>query len=458
MWFLLGAAGLLLPLLLAVGGRGAVGAPLARRSLLALALLTLLHLPTPLPEGLLLWDGRLAGSLSTGVSEGVVALLLLALLSPSVPPRAEHALLLACCSGGWVLLPWSQDLLLTFFALQLANLTLYLLLGSTGRGEGALATSLKYLLLSALASALFLAGLLLLYLATGTVELPALTLLSRSEPLGVGVLLLTLGLLLKLGVAPFHLWAPDVYGSGPAWTASLMMTLPKAPLLLTLGGLLPLLPAWEGWLAPAALLSLLLGTVGMGGQRTVRRWLAFSSLAHGGYALLLLGGGEVGGALFYTVTYLPATALLLTLLRGDPSLRSWAGLALRSPALALPVLLALLSLLGLPPLAGFTGKWVLLGALGDRPLLLGAVVVSSLLGAAYYLRAVRWTVIDLPLLRGTGPTVAGATTLALLTTLLLLFPWKPASLLAGVLMGEAQRGGREGWGFPRGVVRRGQKA
>lgn len=437
MWFLLGSAGLLLPLLLTVGGRGTVGAPLARRALLALAALSLLALPTPLPEGLLLWDGRLIGA--GWAAEGVVATLLLALLAVQGPPRAEHALLLACCCGGWVLLPLSQDLVLTFFALQLANLPLYLLLGSTGEGAGALATSLKYLLLSGLASALFLAGLLLLYLETGTTELPALALLARSGALGPGVLLLALALLLKLGVAPFHLWAPDVYGGAPVTIAPFLMTLPKVPLLLALTALLPLCPSWEGWLAPAALLSLLLGTVGMGSQRTVRRWLAFSSLAHGGAALLLLGAGEGGAALFYTVTTLPASVVLLSLLRGDGSLRSWAGLALQSPALLLPVLLALLSLLGLPPLAGFTGKWLLLGALGDRPLLLAAVVASSLLGAAYYLRLVRWTVVDLPLLRRPTWTPAGSAVLALATTSLLLFPWKPASLLAGVWIGEGSR-------------------
>lgn len=462
MWLLLGAALLLLPLLLAVGGRGSAGAPLAGRLLQALLLLSLLHLPSPLPEGLLLLDGRIGLATGGWVTEGLTALLLGAFLTaaPAALPRAEHGLLLACYVGGLLLLPWSQDLLLTFFALQLANLTLYLLLGSYERGEGTLATSLKYLLLSALASALLLLGILLLFTLHGATELGALALLARGNgPLAghlLAVGLCTLGLLLKLGVAPFHLWGPDVYGSAPTLPAALLLTLPKLPLLLTLAALLPLLPSagWEALLLPPALLSLLVGTVGMGGQRTVRRWIAFSSLAHGGYLLLLLGSGAIGATLFYALTYLPATALLLSLLltlreRGSGSLGLFAGLGLRHPALLLPLLLALLSLLGLPPLAGFAGKLLLLGALlgggGSLPAWVAAasVVVASLLGAAYYLRVVRLAVVDLPLLplgqtdRAAGPlalTGAGATVLAALTLLLIVFTWKPASLLTLVAL------------------------
>ena len=462
MWFfLLGAPLLLLPLLLTVGGRGGVGAPLTHRGLLLLTLLGLLHLPLPLtlPEGLLLVDGRLLLTPLTGMSELLLLALLGGFLATASLPRAEHALLLAGYVGGLLLLPTSQDLLLTFFALQLGNLCLYLLLGSVERGEGPLATSLKYLLLSALASSLLLGGILLLYTLHGTVELPALTLLARGDlpllPHGVALGLCTLGLLLKLGVAPFHLWGPDVYGQAPALPAALLLTLPKLPLLLTLGSLLPLLPGagWQALLLPPALLSLLVGTVGMGAQVTVRRWLAFSSIAHGGYLLLLLASGEVGSTLFYALSYLPATALLLLLLLqlgeglpggGTGSLALLAGAALRHPALLVPLLLTLLSLLGLPPLAGFAGKLLLLQALltGD-PLWLpvGAVILASLLGAAYYLRVLRLATVDLPLLPlgRQGRTVGtltlsptGAGTVALLTVLLLLLTWKPATLLAWV--------------------------
>lgn len=396
--------------------------------------------------------------------------------------RGEHVLLVGCYTGAMAVLPTSEELILSLFILALANLSLYPLLGSYDRGEARLSVSVRYLLLGALSTTLFGLGTVLLYGVGGTTDIPALSLLVGSgdpsggayvpgttplvgaigDPLLPGVLLVTLGLLLKVGAAPLSGWVPDTYGGCPPLLALLIVTVPKLPLLLLLGKVA--LPLLGGSLAIPAVLSLLLGVGGMGAQDTLRRWVAFSTIAHGGYMLLLLSNGETGGLGLYVCTYLPPTLILLGVslavssrLSGSTgdSLARISGLGIRNRGLTVPLALSLFSLLGLPPLAGFVGKVYLLlsmvdpssGATGagvTSSTLIGLVLLSSLIGAGGYLRIARVSLLSLPAEayregghspsgRGGGVTLplggGVALTLSLLTAATLLLSWTPSSLI-----------------------------
>ena len=358
----------------------------------------------------------------------VLGLGLLAVMLP--PARREiaqpgefHALLLFALTG-LLLTVGTTHLLFLFVALELASLSLYLLAGFSRTAKAAEA-SLKYFLFGGVSAAFFLFGMSLLYGFCHTLTLPAMATALEAGPLPpfavVGLVMVVVGLGFKLAAAPFHYWAPDVYEGAPATSVALIAAASKAVgavvlvrlLLMGFGGAAGsaawglMKPGWSLWIGVLAAVSMVFGNVLALSQSSVRRLLAYSAVANTGYLLVAIsahGAYAAGAALFYVVVYGLATfgALAVTAAverdRGDDSLASFAGLVHRSPLQAVALMVFLTSLAGVPPLAGFVGKFVMFGAamaesttngIPGLTWLVGLGTIMSAISLYYYLKVLK---------------------------------------------------------------------
>ncbi|HWC03412.1 MAG TPA: NADH-quinone oxidoreductase subunit N [Methylomirabilota bacterium] len=391
---------------------------------------------------LLLWDGPVRSFQGMLVADGFAlffnvvigaATILVLLLSVGYLPRlgvaaGECYALVLFATIGMMLMTSGTDLLVVFLALELMSLSLYVLAGTfRARPEGHEA-ALKYFLLGAFASGFFLYGIALLYGATGTTNLTRLgTALSapdatRNPMVLAGLALLLVGFGFKASAVPFHQWAPDVYQGAPTAVAALIATGSKAAafgaLLRVLIAMQALQADWGVALWMLAALTMTIGNVVALAQANVKRLLAYSSIAHGGYMLVGIAAGLGSGTpavLFYLGVYAVASVgafgtILLLEREGEEAvdLAAYGGLARRHPVLAFGFTVFLLALIGMPPTAGFVGKFYLFSAAIQRGLVWLAViaVLNSVLAAYYYLRLIVYMYMREP---------EGAPTTALLT-------------------------------------------
>jgi NADH-quinone oxidoreductase subunit N len=362
-------------------------------------------------QGMLALDGF---ALFLYVVIGAAAVLVL-LLSVGYLPRqglvtGEYYALTLFATVGMMLMAAGTDLLVIFLALELMSLSLYVLAGSfRTRSEGNEA-ALKYFLLGAFASGFFLYGIALLYGATGTTNLARLgTALAtpgtaRDPMVLAGLALLLVGFGFKTSAVPFHQWAPDVYQGAPTPVAAFIATGSKAAavggLVRVLAAMRALQPDWTAVLWILAALTMTVGNVIALVQGNVKRLLAYSSVAHVGYMLVGLAAGLEPGSpavLFYLAVYAVASVgafgmILLLEREGEEAvdLAAFGGLAGRHPTLALGLTVFLLALIGMPPTAGFVGKFYLFSAAIQRGLVWLAViaVLNSVVAAYYYLRLI----------------------------------------------------------------------
>jgi len=320
---------------------------------------------------------------------------------------------------GMLLMASAGDLMVLYLGLELMALPVYVLVGLHKQESRTSEAAVKYFLMGMFASALLLFGMSLLYGLTGTTEISRIAALVGSAQLSANpALLAALGLLLaglcfKVAVAPFHLWTPDVYEGAPSIVTALMSVGPKAAGFAIFGrilffGLPQLHDHWGPVLAVLALLTMAVGNITALCQRSLKRMLAYSSIAHAGYALLgILAGTPEGMAA--TMTYLfiylfmnlGAFAILMLLAEpGQPheSLDDCKGLATRHPLAAALMLVFLFSLTGIPPTGGFIGKFYLLKAAfgAGYPLTVVGAVLFSAISAYFYLRVVRYMYMDEP--------------------------------------------------------------
>ena len=341
-----------------------------------------------------------------------------------IPQIGEFYALLLFCLTGLLLTTGTNHLLFLFVALELASLSLYLLAGFP-RTAKASEASLKYFLFGGVSAAFMLFGLSFLYGFSHTAKLTDIAVaLAVGPPSALaisGLLLVLVGLAFKMAAAPFHYWAPDVYQGAPATTVALVSAASKAVGLVVIVRLLligfhaaagsaswgAILPGWSVWLAVLAAVSMIFGIVLALDQTSVRRLLAYSAVANTGYLLVALaanGQAAAGSALFYVVVYGLATlgAMAVTAAverdRGDDSLTSFAGLVHRAPLQAVALLVFLASLAGIPPLAGFFGKFAMFsnamaatGAGGQPGLawLVGLGAIMSAISLYYYLSVLK---------------------------------------------------------------------
>ncbi len=352
--------------------------------------------------------------------------ILLANSEKSLRHRAEFVALLLFATVGLLLLIGSEELLMIFIGLELLGLSLYLLTAFDKNEMRSAEAGLKYFLFGSTASAFTLFGLSFVYGLTGTTGLAEigarLTGLGASPLLALGIVMTLVGFAFKIAAAPFHLWAPDAYQGAPPPSAAFIASASKVASFVVLGKivLVALAPvrgsaAWHGleagWsplLGVLAAASILLGNFVALAQSDVRRLLAYSAVAHGGYTLLgLIAGGSDGfsATLFYTTVYaitlLGAFAVCGAVRQqtGGTDLSNFFGLWARSPALAGCMAIFMLSLAGLPPLAGFFGKFFLFSMAfraGGLLWLVAIALFGSLVSLYYYLIVLKAVFIDLP--------------------------------------------------------------
>ncbi len=339
----------------------------------------------------------------------LILLLSMDYLRRSGAESGEYYALVLFATAGMMLLAAAGDLVVLFLALELMSLSLYVLAGLFTQALASSEASMKYFILGAFASSFLLYGIALMYGATGTTNLDriAAAAAGRSHAplfmIGMGLLLVGLGF--KTSSVPFHMWVPDVYQGAPTSVTALIATGSKAAAFAALIRVLTVAfrgaqPDWTALLWIVAALTMTVGNVAAIAQSNLKRMLAYSSIAHAGYMLVGLVAGGMSGAgavLFYLLTYTFTTAgafgvITLCERARDEAVEvgDYAGLAERHPVLAAALGLFLLSLIGVPPLAGFVGKFYVFAAAvrAGYLWLTVAAVLNSALAAYYYLRVV----------------------------------------------------------------------
>lgn len=320
--------------------------------------------------------------------------------------------LMVFAAFGMCLMVSTTHLITLVLALELMSLSLYVLVGTRRLDPAAGEAALKYFLLGSVSAAFMLFGISFLYGATGALDLSVFSRLIVS-PYGallfqLGVLLLLLGFAFKVAAVPFHFWAPDAYEGAPAPVTGFMATGVKVAAFGALLRVLQVLIQWEALPLGKLLLGLSLATMVVGNltalrQRSLKRIMAYSSIAHAGYLLLGLAAlvqvrsldtQSVGPILFYLTVYglltLGTFGILTALCRGDREigdLDDLNGLAERHPALAAALSIFLISLAGIPPTAGFFAKYLLFGLAIQAGLIPYAVlgILASAVSLYYYL-------------------------------------------------------------------------
>ncbi len=339
--------------------------------------------------------------------------------------RGEFYALALFSAAGMCLLAQATDLIVIFVSLEVMSLAIYALCAYLRRGRRPAEAAFKYFILGSFASAIFLYGAALAFGATGSTRIADVAAALRSAPapgvsglLAAAVALLASGFCFKVAAVPFHMWVPDVYDGAPAPVTGFMAAGVKAAAFAVLARILVLgfgdansalgPHGWGGLIAWLAMLTMLVGNLLAIPQRSVKRMLAYSSIAHAGYLLVAVASMASSGAradateglLFYLAAYgatvVGAFGVVSVIERklalsglGD-DLSSWSGLAERHPGLAAAMSLFMISLAGVPPTAGFMAKLTVFRAAIEAGLTPLAIfgVLTSVAGLYYYLRVV----------------------------------------------------------------------
>lgn len=317
---------------------------------------------------------------------------------------------------GMMLMVSANHLLSFYVALELMSLSLYILAASNRDNSLSSEAGMKYFVLGALASGLFLFGCSLIYGFSGTADFTKLAALythSSALPIGVllGIVLILVALCFKMSAAPFHMWTPDVYQGAPTIITAFFASAPKvAVFAVTLRFLmqpfLSLAPQWQQITVAVAVASMLVGAVAALRQTNIKRLLAYSSIGHVGYLLVGISSGNMAGiqsVLLYLAIYIAMTlgafGVLLQLKRDKTpveELDDLKGLATREPLMAAVLSIFMLSMAGIPPFAGFFAKfYVFLSVMEEELYWLAVIgVLSSVIAAFYYLKIIKLMYFD----------------------------------------------------------------
>lgn len=326
--------------------------------------------------------------------------------------RGEFYILLIASTIGMSFAASSADLIMLYLSIEMISIPLYVLAGFFVNDKKSVESGFKYLFFGALTSAILLYGFSLLYGLAGTTNiLHIVTAIMQGvrqgiAPAFVGALMMVLiGVGFKIAVVPVHFWAPDVYEGSPTPVAGFLSTASKAAGFIVLIRLLFFVfPAdlWSPVLASLSAVTMTLGNLVALTQRNIKRMLAYSSIAHAGYALIGVVAGSALGLtsvvyymLSYVVTNLAAFGVVSVYgqAAGSDDLTAYHGMSRRSPGLALAFLVALLSLAGMPPLSGFIAKLFIFMAAVQNPRWIWLAVVgalNSIIGLYYYLTVLKY--------------------------------------------------------------------
>lgn len=331
--------------------------------------------------------------------------------SHSTPYQAEFLAILLFASAGASALASSQEIITLYISLETLTISSYLLASFMKKDKASNEAGMKYLLLGAFSSALLLLGFSYLYGMAGTTVIADISKILASQPaspmLVLAVILVISGLAFKISLAPFHMWTPDVYEGAPTPVTAFLSVASKtagfaAFVRLFWVGLSAVLimPVWTGLFAVLAALSIILGNLEALPQRNIKRMMAYSSIAQAGYistGFLAVGPLGLTALLFYLFVYLFANLgaflaiVIVSAKTGSDQIGDFAGMWKRSPLIEVVLLVCLLSLAGVPPFAGFVGKWYLFGAAVKMGYTWLAMVgmIFSVLSLYYYLQVVR---------------------------------------------------------------------
>jgi len=328
--------------------------------------------------------------------------------------RGEYFGIVLLSVVGMMFMVSAGELLSMYVALELATISLFVLAAYNKRNTKSAEAGLKYIILGAISSAVLLYGIALLYGLTGSTEIGAikaglreLYIVTGGFPNGffVTVVLLAAGFGFKLALVPFHMWAPDVYEGAPTPITAYLSTASKAAglavfLRVFFGGLINAQEVWLPVLTALAALAMIIGNITAVVQKNIKRMLAYSSIAHIGYILVAVVATNVRGVssmTLYMMVYLFANmgaficAIAFSQKTGSDLIADYSGLSKRSPTLAAFLSIFLLSLAGIPPLAGFVGKYyVFLAAIEQGYLWLVMIGVLTSVIALYYYAYVMW--------------------------------------------------------------------
>ncbi|MEH7827294.1 NADH-quinone oxidoreductase subunit NuoN [Gemmobacter denitrificans] len=320
----------------------------------------------------------------------------------------EYPILVALATVGMMMMVSAGDLIALYMGLELQSLALYVIAAFRRDSVKSTEAGLKYFVLGSLSSGLLLYGASLTYGYAGTTLFSGIiSTLGHGIPVGLlfGLVFMLAGLAFKVSAAPFHMWTPDVYEGAPTPVTAFFATAPKVAAMALFArlahdafGTIP--DQWGQVIAALSALSMFVGAIAAIGQKDIKRLMAYSSIAHMGYALMALAAGTAGGVqamLVYMAIYVTMNigtfAFILSLERDGKPVSDIAALNMFSkaePAKALAVLILMFSLAGVPPFIGFFGKFYVLKAAVDAGMTWLAIagVVASVIGAFYYLRLV----------------------------------------------------------------------
>jgi NADH-quinone oxidoreductase subunit N len=349
---------------------------------------------------------------------GSIAAILLSLrfLVEEKIARFEYTLLILLSTIGMMMMCSANELISLYLGVELQSLALYVVAAIHRDNAKSSEAGLKYFVLGALSSGMLLYGMSLVYGFTGSVTFPVIAkAVAGAHGAGVmiGLVFIVAGLAFKMSVVPFHMWTPDVYEGSPTPVAAFFATAPKmAAVAMTtrilIDAFLPILKDWQPIIAFAAIASMVLGAFAAIGQSNIKRLMAYSSIGNMGYALVGLAAGTVQGVegvvIFMTI-YLAMTlgvfAVILAMQTGGKRVEAvsdLAGASQTNPGLAFAMAALLFSLIGIPPLGGFFGKFYVFAAAIEAKLFVLAVIgiVASVVSAFYYLRLIKVMYFDAP--------------------------------------------------------------
>ena len=367
--------------------------------------------------------------------------------------KFEYPVLVLLATAGMMMMISANDLISLYLGLELQSLSLYVMAAIRRDDVRSSEAGLKYFVLGALSSGMLLYGASLVYGFTGTTKFADIATVALQPGAGqnvgliFGLVFVLVGLAFKISAVPFHMWTPDVYQGAPTPVTAFFAAAPKAAAFallvrLLVGGLGGISPQWQQIIIFLAIASMLLGSIAAIGQTSLKRLLAYSSIANMGFVLVGLAAASpegIEGVLIYLAIYLVMTlgafAVVLAMRRdGGPveSIDDLSGLAQTHPGMAITMALMMFSLAGIPPLAGFWAKYyVLLAAVKAQLWPLAVIgVIASVIGAFYYLRIVKVMYFDdakqgfLPVRAREGFIMAAA-------SLIVLFGFLPFPLRTG---------------------------
>lgn len=332
--------------------------------------------------------------------------------------RFEFPVLVVLSTLGMMLMVAANSLISLYLGLELQSLALYVLAAINRDSVRSTEAGLKYFVLGALASGIMLYGMSLVYGFTGQVGFPQIagTLQAHGASLGLifGLVFVLAGLVFKISAVPFHMWTPDVYEGAPTAVTTFFATAPKVAAMgmvvrIVMEAFDPITIDWQQILVFVAIASMILGAFAAIGQRNIKRMMAYSSIGHMGYALVGLSAGTeagVRGVLLYMLIYMVMTLGAFTCIlamrrtedRSVEMISDLAGLASTKPMMATVMTIMMFSLAGVPPLAGFFGKYFIFVAAIQAHLYALAVigVLASVVAAYYYLYVVKVMWFDEP--------------------------------------------------------------